>query len=185
MSVFEINNKIENAINGKVDKYVIYLRKSRADLEAEKYGEGETLARHRKILTELAVKRGLYVEHIYEEIVSGETIEARPEIQKVMKDCYDGKIRGIIIIEVTRLSRGSSGDAQQIMDMLKFGNRNKGILVVTPTKVYDVANNQDDEEYMEFELFMSRREYKMIKRRMDRGRVQAVVEGNYMGSVPP
>ena len=29
-----------------MDKYAIYLRKSRADLEAEKLGEGETLARH-------------------------------------------------------------------------------------------------------------------------------------------
>ena len=37
-----------------MDKYAIYLRKSRADLEAEKLGEGETLARHKKILTELA-----------------------------------------------------------------------------------------------------------------------------------
>ena len=28
-----------------MDKYAIYLRKSRADLEAEKLGEGETLTR--------------------------------------------------------------------------------------------------------------------------------------------
>ena len=31
-----------------MDTYAIYLRKSRADLEAEKLGESETLARHRK-----------------------------------------------------------------------------------------------------------------------------------------
>lgn len=169
----------------KIDVYAIYLRKSRADLDAEKYGEGETLARHRKILTELAARKGLYVGKIYQEIVSGETIEARPQIQKLMKDCYDGLYRGIIIVEVTRLSRGNQGDAQKILDCLKFGNRNNGILVVTPTKTYDVAHNSDDEEYMEFELFMSRREYKMIQKRMDRGRKQAVVEGNYMGSYRP
>ncbi len=40
-------------------------------------------------------------------------------------------------------------------------------------------------EYMEFELFMSRREYKMIRKRMMRGKLQAVVEGNYMGSYRP
>lgn len=40
------------------------------------------------------------------------------------------------------------------------------------------AHSQEDEEYMEFELLMSRREYKMIHKRMDRGRKQAVVEGN-------
>jgi len=182
MSVFERERIIENAL---LDVYAIYLRKSRADVEAEKLGEGETLARHRAILTELAARKGLYVGAIYEEIVSGETIEARPEIRKLIQACYDGKYRGIIIIEVTRLSRGSSGDAQVIMDALKYGNRNNGVLVITPTKTYDVAHNHDDSEYMEFELFMSRREYKMIKRRMDRGLEQAVVEGNFMGSYRP
>ena len=71
----------------QMDKYAIYLRKSRADLEAEKLGEGETLARHKKILTELAARRGLYVEKIYQEIISGaETIKDRPEIQKLIND---------------------------------------------------------------------------------------------------
>ena len=136
MTVFEQHNAIDSALhpNG-MDAYAIYLRKSRADMEAEKLGEGETLARHKKILTELAARKGLYVGAIYQEIVSGETIAARPEIQKLIKECYDGKWRGIIIIEVTRLSRGSSGDAQIIMDCLTFGNRNNGVLVVTPTTV--------------------------------------------------
>lgn len=185
MSTFDMNNAVENALNG-LDVYAIYLRKSRADIEAEKLGEGETLARHKKILTELAARKGLYIGKIYQEIVSGaESIDGRPEIKKLIEDCYAGKYRGIIIIEVTRLSRGSQGDAQIIMDCLKFGNKGSGLLVVTPTKVYDVAHNADDEEYMEFELFMSRREYKMITRRMDRGRKQAVVEGNFMGSYRP
>ena len=37
---------------------VMYLRKSRADIQAEEQGELETLARHEKALTELALKRG-------------------------------------------------------------------------------------------------------------------------------
>jgi site-specific DNA recombinase len=36
--------------------YCIYLRKSRTDEEAEARGEGETLARHKKILLALANK---------------------------------------------------------------------------------------------------------------------------------
>jgi DNA invertase Pin-like site-specific DNA recombinase len=184
MTTFEKNRIIDEAL--KLDVWAIYLRKSRADMEAEKLGEGETLARHKKILLELAARKGLYVGEIYQEIVSGaDSIEDRPEIQRLISDCYAGKYRGILIVEVTRLSRGSQGDAQKIMDCLKYANRNQGLLVATPTKVYDIAHNPDDEEYMEFELFMSRREYKMIKRRMDRGREQAVVEGNYMGSYRP
>lgn len=185
MTVFQKNTIVDNSMPTRMDRYVIYLRKSRADVEAEKLGEGETLARHKKILTELAARKGLYVEKIYEEIVSGETIEARPEIQKMIQECYDGKYKGIIIVEVTRLSRGNQGDAQTILDCLKYSNRNNGVLVITPTKTYDVAHSQEDEEYMEFELFMSRREYKMIQKRMDRGRKQAVVEGNFMGSYRP
>ena len=167
-------------------QYAIYLRKSRADVEAEKLGEGETLARHKKILTELAVRKDLYIGEIYQEIISGaEKIEDRPEIKRLIEDCYAGKWAGILVVEISRLSRGSQGDAQIILDCLRYANRNNGVLVITPTKTYDVAKNHDDEEYMEFELFMSRREYKMIKRRMDRGREQAVVEGNYMGAYRP
>ena len=179
-----MNSVVDTALNMK--KYAIYLRKSRADMEAEKLGEGETLTRHKKILTELAARKGLYIGEIYQEIVSGaDKIEDRPEMKRLIKDCYDGKWAGILVVEVSRLSRGNQGDAQIILDCLKYANRNNGVLVITPTKTYDVAHNHDDEEYMEFELFMSRREYKMIKRRMDRGREQAVVEGNYMGSYRP
>lgn len=185
MTVFQKNTIIDSSMPTRMDKYVIYLRKSRADIEAEKLGEGETLARHKKILTELAARKGFYVEKIYEEIVSGETIEARPEIQKMIQECYDGKYKGIIVVDISRLSRGNQGDAQTILDCLKYSNRNNGALVITPTKIYDVAHSQEDEEYMEFELFMSRREYKMIQKRMDRGKKQAVVEGNFMASARP
>ena len=65
--------------------YAIYLRKSREDIESEKYGEGETLARHEKILTTLAEKRNLTIGKIYREVVSGETISERKEMQKAIK----------------------------------------------------------------------------------------------------
>lgn len=168
-----------------MDEYAVYLRKSRADIEAEKLGEGETLARHKKILLSLAARKGLYVGKIYEEIVSGETIAARPEMQGLIKDCYAGKWRGVITMDPDRLSRGDQGDMQTVMDCLKYANNRNGLLVVTPTKTYDVSHSQEDEEYMEFALFMSRREYKTIQKRLERGRRQAVVEGNYMGSYRP
>ena len=169
-----------------MDKYCIYLRKSREDIEKEKLGEGETLARHKKILTELAARKGLYVGEIYQEIISGaETIQDRAEIQRLIQDCYAGKWAGVLITEVSRFSRGNQGDAQTIMDCLRYGNNNKGVLAITPSKTYDVAHNHDDSEYMEFELFMSRREYKLIKRRMDAGKDQAIAEGDYMGSYRP
>ena len=74
-----LSEKINNSFGG----YAIYLRKSRADAETEARGEGETLARHEKMLLDLAEKMGIKIDKIYREIVSGETIEARPEIQKL------------------------------------------------------------------------------------------------------
>ncbi len=188
MTVFEKQRVIEKAIESmhpsSMDVYAIYLRKSRQDDENETVEE--TLQKHKNILTDLAARKGLYIGKIYQEVVSGaESIEGRPEIQQLIKDCYAGMYKGIIIKEVTRLSRGSQGDAQVIMDCLKYSNRNNGVLVVTPTKTYDIAHNSDDEEYMEFELFMSRREYKMINKRMRSGKDQCIVEGEFMGSYRP
>ena len=182
MTTFEANNT-EDILSPKMDAYAIYLRKSQSDdpnLTVE-----EVIKRHKDILTQHAARRGLFIGGIYQEVVSGETIDARKEFQRLIQDCYDGKYRGILVIEITRLSRGNQGDAQVVLDMLKFSNNNRGVMVVTPTKTYDVANNSDDEEYMEFELFMSRREYKMINRRMLRGKEQAIVEGQFMNSHRP
>ncbi|MDF2505519.1 MAG: recombinase family protein, partial [Clostridium sp.] len=55
-------------------EYCMYLRKSRADIEAEAHGEGETLARHERALMDYAKKHKLYITKTYKEVVSGETI---------------------------------------------------------------------------------------------------------------
>ena len=72
-------------------RYAIYLRKSRADAEAEAMGQGETLARHRRTLTELAAARGLDIGETYEESVSGDTIADRPEMQRLLSDVQAGR----------------------------------------------------------------------------------------------
>lgn len=171
--------------NAAIGKYAVYLRKSRADRDVAEQTVEEVLARHKQILLNLAVQKGLYIAEIYEEVVSGETIKDRPEIQRLISDCYEGKYVGVLVVEITRLSRGNQGDAQTIIDCFQYSNNNNGVLVITPTKTYDIAHNSDDLEYMEFELFMSRREYAMIKKRMDRGKKQAIVEGNYMATYRP
>ena len=182
MTVFEANNAVESALKAK---YAIYLRKSQADKDVEGQTVEEVLARHKKILTDHAARKGLYIGEIYEEVVSGETIKDRPEFQRLLSDCYAGKWTGVLVVEVTRLSRGNQGDAQKIIDCFTYSNHNRGVLVVTPTKTYDIVHNHDDAEYLEFELFMSRREYKLITRRMQRGKTQAIVEGEYMASYRP
>lgn len=161
-------------------EYAIYLRKSRADIEAEEKGEGETLIRHEHILLELASKKGLSIGKIYREIVSGETIDARPEMQKLLSDVRQGKWKGILVVEVERLARGETIDQGIVAKAFRISNTE----IVTPMKTYD-PKNEFDEEYFEFGLFMSRREYKVINRRLQRGRIMSVKEGKYVGSVAP
>ena len=59
-----------------------------------------------------------------------------------------------------------------------------GTKIITPLKVYDPAN-EFDEEYFEFGLFMSRREYKTIKRRLVRGRNASAKEGKWVSGLAP
>lgn len=160
--------------------YCLYLRKSRADMEAEARGEGETLARHEKLLLEVA-KRGPYnITQIYREIVSGETIAARPVVQHLLQEVEDGKWEGVLVVEVERLARGDTIDQGVMAQAFKYS----GTKIITPLKVYDPAN-EFDEEYFEFGLFMSRREYKTINRRLVRGRVASAKEGKWVSGVAP
>lgn len=90
--------------------YAIYLRKSRQDIEAEKIGEFETLARHEATLTELAQKKNLIIGKIYREVVSGDTIAARPQMQQLLVDVENNLYEGVLVMEIERLARGDSID---------------------------------------------------------------------------
>ena len=158
----------------------IYLRKSRADLELEAKGEMETLARHKKMLLDVARSMNLPVGQIYEEIVSGETIEARPVVRQLLDEVEQGLWKGVLVVEIERLARGDTIDQGIVARAFKIGRAK----IITPTKTYD-PDNEFDEEYFEFGLFMSRREYKTINRRIQRGRIASAKEGKFLGSAPP
>jgi site-specific DNA recombinase len=160
--------------------YCIYLRKSRADMELEAHGEGETLARHEKTLLDLAKRQKLPICQIYREIVSGETIAARPVVQQLLSEIEKGLWEGVLVMEVERLARGDTIDQGIIAQTFKFTNTK----IITPNKTYN-PGNEFDEEYFEFGLFMSRREYKTINRRLQQGRLASVKEGKWVGNVPP
>lgn len=162
-------------------EYVIYLRKSRQDLEAEKRGEMETLARHEKILNDVANEQDLKIAKVYKELVSGETIQDRPEMQQMMKEIYAGKYAGVLVVAADRLSRGDLENMGYILNGLKFSST----LLVTPGKTYDVANNKYDEQMLEMQLFNSKQEYRAIVGRMKEGKDLSIREGNYMATLPP
>lgn len=161
-----------------IDKVAIYLRKSRdEDNEAKE----ETLARHEKMLNDYCKRNKLNVVAIYKEVVSGESIANRPEMQRLLEDVNLGLYTGVVCIEIERLSRGNQIDQCEILEVFKKSNTK----IYTLQKIYDLSKEEIDEEFFEFSLFMSRREYKIIRRRMERGRAQAMKEGYYTGSITP
>lgn len=165
-----------------MERYAMYLRKSRKDLELEQIGEGETLSRHLKILEDLCKKLKIVIadNDIYKEVVSGENIEARPQIKKLLNLVEQNYYTGVLVVEIERLARGDSIDQGIILKTFKLSNTK----IITPNKIYDF-NREIDEEYMEFGLFMSRREYKIISKRLLRGRNLSASEGKFVGSRAP
>lgn len=158
--------------------YCMYLRKSRAD------NPGETieavLSRHEQELLRVGQRLGLTITQIYREVVSGETIAARPEMQKLLVSVEAGAWDGVLVMEVERLARGDTIDQGIVAQAFQFSNTK----IITPIKTYD-PQNEYDEEYFEFALFMSRREYKTINRRQQRGRTAAVEEGKWPWNTAP
>lgn len=151
-------------------------------MEAEARGEGETLARHTRKIEEVAERMhiDLPAENYFREIVSGETIAARPVMQELLRQVEAGMWDGVFVVEVERLARGDTMDQGQVAKSFK----RTGTKIITPAKVYD-PDDEFDEEYFEFGLFMSRREYKTIRRRLDAGRKAAVKEGKFIAAVAP
>lgn len=163
-----------------MEQYVKYLRKSRFDRDYAELSVEDTLKRHEAILDKVAEDRGYYIAKTYYEVVSGESIAARPEIQKLLEEVSAGIYAGVLVVDLERLARGNGADQAYISQVFQYSSTK----IVTPNKTYDPCN-EFDEEYFEFGLFMSRREYKTINRRLIRGRDSSASEGKYISSIAP
>lgn len=171
---------MKDHINNNMEYYCAYLRKSRKDMEAESHGEGETLARHEKRLRDYADSVGIKISKFYKEVVSGETISSRPVMQQLLTDVENGMWTGVLVVEVERLARGNTLDQGIVSNAFQYSSTK----IITPLKTYD-PNNDYDEEYFEFGLFMSRREYKKINQRLHEGILSSVKEGKHVGASAP
>lgn len=156
--------------------YAIYLRKSRLDTDYA----GDTLKRHEKTLTEFCKNRRLPVGKIYREVVSGETLSARVQMQALLNDITQGQYDGVVCMDIDRLSRGSSLDSGYIMQVLQAYN----CKIITPTKTYDLTTDTD-EQFTDMQFMLSRFELKTITKRLSRGRATSAREGKFVGSIAP
>ena len=158
----------------------MYLRKSRMDTDYENVSVSETLSRHRTILENLCKTKKLYVAEVLEEVVSGESLYARPQMMRLLELINTGIYAGVVCMAIERLSRGSSLESGHIMQVLQVNN----CKIITPGKTYDLQNDSD-EQFTDMKFMFSRYELKTINKRLVRGRNQSASEGKFMGSMAP
>lgn len=168
-------------VNFKPEEVIDYLRKSRSDdplLTVE-----EVLSKHEAMLDEWAEEHlGAVVpeENKYREVVSGETIAERPEINRVLRLIESPKYKAVAVVEPQRLTRGDLEDIGRIMKLLKHTNT----LVITPQRIYDLRDEYDWDAF-ERELKRGNDYLEYTKKILNRGRLLSVSQGNYIGNVAP
>ncbi|WP_418831057.1 recombinase family protein [Paraeggerthella sp.] len=161
-------------------RYAMLLRKSREDMEAERIGKFETLARHEAELYRLADSLGIKVAKVFRELVSGDSLQDRETMRELLGEVMQNAWDGVLAIDMQRVTRGDMVDQGTIMAAFKYTRT----LIVTPGKIYDPAD-ENDEDTMEVHLMVGRIELKMIKKRLQEGRVRSVHDGQYVGSFAP
>lgn len=159
-------------------KIIMYLRKSRSDAQFESVEE--VVARHEKQLQDFCMRafgEPIPQENIFREVVSGETIDDRPEMRRLLSLIENGVVASVIVIEPQRLSRGSFGDIDRIVNTFRYSN----CKVITPTKSYDL-NDKFDRKYFEQELLRGNDYLEYVKEILVRGRIRSTEDGLYTGS---
>lgn len=168
-------------IDFKPEEVIDYLRKSRSDdplLTVE-----EVLSKHEAMLDEWAEQHlGTVVpeENKYREVVSGETIAERPEINRVLRLIESPRYKAVAVVEPQRLTRGDLEDIGRLMKLLKHTNT----LVITPQRIYDLRDEYDWDAF-ERELKRGNDYLEYTKKILNRGRLLSVSQGNYVGNTAP
>lgn len=158
-------------------KTLLYLRKSRAEDLSD--STGDTLRRHREALEETARALRLEICGVYEEVVSGEDLYARPEMLRLLRDVRDGACEAVLCMDIDRLGRGTMSQQGVILETFKEA----GVKIITPQRTYDLLD-ETDEDYTELQTFFARKELKLIKKRMRRGVERTAAEGGYLANAP-
>ena len=162
--------------------WLMYLRKSRQDDPNETVEE--VLAKHETMLQDWALRElghTIPEEYIFREIVSGERISDRRELQKVLRAIESNEVAGIICRDASRLSRGDLIDCGTLMSTLQFTST----LVATPMMVYNMEDKME-RRFFQDELLRGSSYLEYTKEVLATGREIAVTKrGAFIGSVAP
>ena len=161
-------------------KTCIYLRKSRKDRDHLNESIEETLRRHEEQLLAHAQKAGLNIVEIKKEVVTGDSIALRPQMQDLLEEVEEGLYDAVLVMAIDRLGRGDMIDQGIVANTFK----KSGTRILTPDKEYNL-DDEYDEEFYDLSAFFARKELKTIKRRLQRGKKKSIQDGNYIGTSAP
>lgn len=186
MSVFEKNRVVTNVfgdMKGHRGIWLMYLRKSRQDDPNETIEE--VLTKHEAQIQEYAQRElGCTIpeENIYREVVSGESIEEREEIRKVLARIEDPLVLGVLVVDPQRLSRGDLEDCGRLINDLRYS---KTMVAATRSGMVYNLENKMERKFFQDELLRGRDYLEYTKEILFAGRVAAVKRGCYIGNYAP
>ncbi len=165
------------------DNILKYLRKSRTDdpgLSVE-----EVLQRHEQMLDDWVARTfpgqpPIPERNCFREVVSGETISDRPQVQAMLRKIEAPIYKAILIKEPQRLSRGDLEDIGHLVKLLRYTNT----IVITLDYIYDLSNEHDRRNF-EQELKRGNDFLEYQKRIMGAGRALSLQNGNFIGNTAP
>lgn len=165
------------------EEILVYLRKSRSD-DPNKTVE-EVLEMHESLLRgwmDANLEYHVPEENWYREVVSGETLSEREEMQKVLKRMESPKIKAVLVVECPRLSRGDMEDCGRLIKLFRYTSTL--IIDYQQNRFYDLRDEFDREGF-EREIKHSNYYLEYSKKLMKRGLDYAVANGGYVASIPP
>ena len=163
------------------DELYEYLRKSRSDdptLTVE-----QVLAKHENILKEWQERNldaPIPEENVFREVVSGETINSRPEFKKLLKMIESPKIKAVLVVECARLGRPDLEEIGKLSKLFRYTNT----LIITPQRIFDL-NDEYDREAFEREMMRGNDYLEYTKKILRRGKEASLRQGYYINAVIP
>ena len=165
----------------KSEEILVYLRKSRSDdptLSVE-----EVLAKHESIINgwiERNLDAPIPPENYYREVVSGETINSRPEMKKLLKQIESPKIKAVLVVECARLGRPDLEEIGKISKLFRY----TPTMIITPQRMFDLSDEYDREQF-EREMMRGNEYLEYTKKILRRGKEVSLRDGWFINAVIP
>lgn len=164
------------------EEILIYSRKSRKDDQL--LSVSEVLAKHEELLNSWVEKhfpgQTIAEQNRLREVVSGETIESRPMLQKLLRMVENPRYKAVLCVDCERLSRGDTMEIGYLTRIFRYSNT----IVITLDYIYDLSVERDREDF-ERRLKMGNSYLEYSKAIMKRGTENSVASGSFVGNKAP